>query len=327
MTDTALTAPTTESPAGLQITARTLRLISSSTLIPDTYRGDEGSVAICLDMANRMGLPVLTVLQNLHVIKGRPSWSASFLIGAVNASGRFGPLRFRQVGERGKPSFGFYAEAKDLADGEMLQGEPVTLGMAKAEGWATRKGTKYKTMPGQMLRYRAAAFWARLYAPEIAHGLLTSEEAQTLPDPTPARAKELGAAITDMGTRAREAGAAAGAAAAIRPARETVDRSIEEVGGFATTETVDPRTGEIVQGVAETAQEHQPEPIAGFVPSNEGPKDATPSGPGIEDVFRINQKVRLYRRGEPDQEKWDALKAEAARIGLTFDPKSGEYVR
>ena len=189
---------------GLSITARTIRLIAGSTLVPDTYRNDEGSIAICLDMANRMQLPVLTVLQNLHVIKGRPSWSASFLIGAVNACGRFGPLRFRQVGEPGKPSYGFRAEAKDLLDGELLEGEAVTMAMASAEGWAQRN-PKYKSMPGQMLRYRAAAFWARLYAPEIAHGLLTSEEASELPEPEGERAARLTEALTSGAERVDEA--------------------------------------------------------------------------------------------------------------------------
>ena len=195
MTETTAVAVNPE-PTGLQITPRTIAMLADSPLVPDVYRGNAGSVALCLDMAQRMGLPVLTVLQNLHVIKGKPSWSASFLIGAVNASGRFGPLRFREVGDEGKDSWGFRAEASDLADGELLKGEAVTMAMAKAEGWATRKGSKYRTMPGQMLRYRAAAFWARLYAPEIAHGLLTAEEAQTLPDPGGTRAADLSRAIT-----------------------------------------------------------------------------------------------------------------------------------
>jgi hypothetical protein len=50
------------------------------------------------------------------------------------------------------------------------------MAMAKAEGWSTKSGSKWVTMPEQMLRYRAAAFFARIYAPDITLGMQTSEE-------------------------------------------------------------------------------------------------------------------------------------------------------
>jgi len=52
----------------------------------------------------------------------------------------------------------------------------VSLEMAKAEGWATKTGSKWKTMPELMLRYRAAAFLIRTTAPEIGLGLYTTDE-------------------------------------------------------------------------------------------------------------------------------------------------------
>lgn len=48
--------------------------------------------------------------------------------------------------------------------------------MAKAEGWVGKSGSKWKTMPELMIRYRAAAFWGRLYVPEIMMGMHTMEE-------------------------------------------------------------------------------------------------------------------------------------------------------
>lgn len=48
--------------------------------------------------------------------------------------------------------------------------------MAKAEKWTEKNGSKWLTMPDQMLMYRAAAFWQRAYAPEISMGFLTKEE-------------------------------------------------------------------------------------------------------------------------------------------------------
>ena len=65
----------------------------------------------------------------------------------------------------------------------MLEGETITLELARKEGWWSRKDrqgnetSKWQTMTGQMLRYRAAAWWSNVYCPEIALGLITQEEA------------------------------------------------------------------------------------------------------------------------------------------------------
>jgi hypothetical protein len=49
-------------------------------------------------------------------------------------------------------------------------------GLAKAEGWSAKNGSKWKTMPEQMIMYRAAAFWGRVYAPEKMLGMHTGDE-------------------------------------------------------------------------------------------------------------------------------------------------------
>jgi hypothetical protein len=50
--------------------------------------------------------------------------------------------------------------------------------MAKAEGWVTKAGSKWKTMSELMLMYRAASFFGRLYAPEVLMGMHSVEEIQ-----------------------------------------------------------------------------------------------------------------------------------------------------
>jgi hypothetical protein len=40
----------------------------------------------------------------------------------------------------------------------------------------SKAGSKWKTMPELMMRYRAAAFFGRLYAPEITMGMHSVEE-------------------------------------------------------------------------------------------------------------------------------------------------------
>jgi hypothetical protein len=64
----------------------------------------------------------------------------------------------------------------DKQSGAILEGPTVTMEMAKAEGWLDKPGSKWKTMPELMLKYRAAAFFGRLYAPEIMMGLYSADE-------------------------------------------------------------------------------------------------------------------------------------------------------
>ena len=116
------------------------------------------------------------VLQNIDVIHGRPSFRATFLIAMVNASGRFSPIKFKLEGEGQDRTC--YAYATDKSSGETVEGPVVSMAMAKAEGWSTKSGSKWLTMPELMLRYRSAAFFARLYAPDITLGMQTAEEVE-----------------------------------------------------------------------------------------------------------------------------------------------------
>ena len=54
----------------------------------------------------------------------------------------------------------------------------VDMDMAKDEGWLSKNGSKWKTMPQLMLRYRAASFFSSLNCPELTMGLYTKEEMQ-----------------------------------------------------------------------------------------------------------------------------------------------------
>jgi len=137
---------------------------------------------VAIEMASRTGASVFSVMQNLHVIGGRPSWSSSYIIAAINASGKFEPLRFRIEGEGMDKSC--TAWTKDKA-GNLIEGPTVSMGMAKSEGWLDRKGSKWRTMPDVMLRYRAASFFGKFNAPEILVGLQTAEEAEDIIDVSP----------------------------------------------------------------------------------------------------------------------------------------------
>ena len=169
--------------AAFDAAQRMAKALCSSSLVPKEYQGQQGlaNSLIALEIAGRMHLSPLVVMQNMTPIHGRPTWSSKFLIATVNASGRFSPLRF--VFDAKEQPTSCYAVATDKATGEVLEGETITLELARKEGWWSRKDrqgnetSKWQTMTGQMLRYRAAAWWSNVYCPEIALGLLTQEEA------------------------------------------------------------------------------------------------------------------------------------------------------
>lgn len=168
------TALSVYAPSNFEMSQRAAQALAASSLVPQQFR-NVANALIAIDMANRLKCSPLMVMQQLYVVQGKPSWSAQFIIAALNACGRFSPLRFVLSGEGMDRQC--YAEATDKSTGETLQGPPVTMTMAKAEGWLDKGGSKWRTMPELMLRYRAGTFFGRLYAPDVLMGLYTQDEA------------------------------------------------------------------------------------------------------------------------------------------------------
>ena len=203
---------------GFELMQRAANVLTNSTLVPTAYRNQKeiksfGKVTgyeenkpgmanciVALKMAQRMSGRSLMVMQNLHIIEGRPSWSSQFIIAAINSCGRYSPLRF-ELTEAGEPTEltctatqwknnnrtevqktvtirhqECVAYAIEKETGERLDSPRVSIQMAIDEGWLTKNGSKWQTMPELMLRYRCASMFGRLYAPELLMGLQTSEE-------------------------------------------------------------------------------------------------------------------------------------------------------
>lgn len=192
-----------------EIMQRMANMYTASTIVPEAYKGNVGNCVIALDMATRMGVNPLMVMQNLYIVKGNPSWSSKFLIATINMSGKYTALRYRKriIGKIGKIKYNetvydpatrrntivvkefdgskiddieCVAYATEISTGEILESDPVTISTAIKEGWYTKPGSKWVTMPSLMLTYRAAAFWQRMYCPEISMGFLTKEEADDI---------------------------------------------------------------------------------------------------------------------------------------------------
>jgi len=256
---------------------RVSNMLSASTMVPVAYRKfkeikEFGQVtgweenpaalancAVALNMAQRMNADPLMIMQNLHIIEGRPSWSTPFIIASINSCGRYTSLDY-ELSEPSEPTVVEYiavewikpqggskkqrteikkqvtvrhqnciAFATEKSTGKRLESPKITIQMAIDEGWLTKNGSKWQTMPELMLRYRCASFFGRLYAPELLMGLQSTEEVQDFIEATPDGAGNYAVNMEEL--RSREAKA------------PEVEKDPEE----AEFESVDKETGEITE--------------------------------------------------------------------------------
>lgn len=194
------------SPEDFEFGQRVAKALSTSGCLPKNYENNVGSCLILLDMSHRLNASPVMVAQNMHIIHGRPSWSASYLIAGFNSSKAYTPIRY-MMGNDGKcktmptkENLTCAAVTKCRETGEEILGTKISIEMAVAEGWYGKSGSKWQTMPEQMLKYRAASFLIRAIAPEMSMGFQTAEEVEDMIDvtPTPYRAESVDTSADSM---------------------------------------------------------------------------------------------------------------------------------
>lgn len=147
--------------------------LAKSDIIPKEFQKKPANCLIAVELANRLKASPFQVMQNMDVIYGRPALRSAFIIACINNSGKIiGSLKFEMNEKLTKCR----AWAIEKETGAKLTGPLITLEMAEKEGWLTKNGSKWKTMPDLMLRYRAASFFGRLYCPEILNGMYSEDE-------------------------------------------------------------------------------------------------------------------------------------------------------
>lgn len=157
---------------------KTAQLLSQSTIMPEQYRGKPGDCLILLDLCGRMGLSPISIAQYSQVVKGNFTWKGKACKALVDGCGRYArPSQYIMIGEPGSMSRGCFLRAWEKT-GEVVDGPTVTMQMAHDEGWVQKNGSKWKTMPELMLKYRAASFFANTECPNLLMGFQTAEEVQ-----------------------------------------------------------------------------------------------------------------------------------------------------
>lgn len=161
---------------GLEKLMNMAEMLSKSTIVPVTYQHRPENCFIALDMASRMGVSPMVVMQNLYVIQGKPSFSGSAIAAMIRSNPTLNDVNLTYVGDEGKDNWGAYVSATRIKDGKLLKGGTVTIATAKKEGWFQKTGSKWQTMPELMLAYRAYSWFGRIYTPETMMGLQSTDE-------------------------------------------------------------------------------------------------------------------------------------------------------
>lgn len=195
-------------PKSFEQWQRVAVMLAKSELVPKAYQDKPQNVMLAMEMAQRMSVGVVVVMQNLDIIDGRQSWKSTFVASMINKCGRYKPLRYNYE-DRGlidvtytewgprNPQTGkstpiqktakvqnlaCTAYAEDIVTGEILFGETITVEMAVKENWYFKTNSKWATMTRQMLAYRAATFFGRLYEPHLLNGMRTTDELYDITD-------------------------------------------------------------------------------------------------------------------------------------------------
>lgn len=152
---------------------RMAAILSKSSLVPESYKGKVEDCFVACQMALRLQIEPMMVLQNVYVVKGRPGMEAKLAIALVNARGPFlSPIDYDLEGEGDNRKCTAFATLRK--SGKVCK-MSVSIQTAKDNGWYRKDGS-WENLPELMLRYRSATFLIRVYAPEVLLGMQTTDE-------------------------------------------------------------------------------------------------------------------------------------------------------
>jgi DNA-directed RNA polymerase subunit RPC12/RpoP len=251
-------------PRSIEEAWRFATCLASSQFVPATYQGKPHDCLIAIDMASRLNVAPLMLLQNTYVVNGKPGMEAKLVISLINASGLFtDPLDYEVEGDDPKDKkYRVRAFATRTKTGKAIYGPWITWAIVTGEGWDTKKGSKWQTIPSLMFIYRAAAWFSRQHCPEVAMGMLTTDELHDIEE-----RKEVDAKVLDGKPRGKFGFNQKDGSDQTQPAEETTDPVDQPTEDAVTEPETAPGHDD---GVDDPAPDGAPD---------EAPQDTTPEQP------------------------------------------------
>jgi hypothetical protein len=188
---------------------------AASSLIPEHYQQRPENVLVAMYRSARLGMDLFSYMETTYCVHGRLGHESKFVVSLINTSGKFKtPLMYEMSGEIKRDQNGSLSKASTRIckawailkeTGDKIS-QDIGIDMAFLEGWATKPGpdktlksNKWQTMPDIMLQYRAAAFFGRMYCPELVMGLNTKDELDDIQDAEAIDVTETGKDIFEKG--------------------------------------------------------------------------------------------------------------------------------
>jgi hypothetical protein len=163
--------------------------MKNMSMLPESYQGNVNNCMFAIGIAKQLNIDPVYVMQNSQMIKGHFTWSGKAFKSMIDNNPLFSQIQYIEVGTpSGKKdpngidipihddNWGIYLQAFDKRVNKFVWTEPITIKMAKNEGWYGKTGSKWLTMPKQMMMYRAASFFVNSFCPSLSLGFQSAEE-------------------------------------------------------------------------------------------------------------------------------------------------------
>ncbi|KVN62924.1 hypothetical protein WT13_14640 [Burkholderia anthina] len=157
---------------GFVLANRIAKAYASSDAVPAQFRshnlkkanGEEiwvenpsaiGNCLVAIEVARAVRMSITAVMQNADMIEGKLRWSGKFVIAAINASGRFTPLRFQMI-SRGKITAKYKEKTgwNQQARKPIFEEREVEVDDIECIAWALPRGTpEPRLAPDQVRQY------------------------------------------------------------------------------------------------------------------------------------------------------------------------------
>jgi hypothetical protein len=147
------------------------RVVAATNFVPDSYRGNPDAVVAAIFTGRELGIGPMQSLRDIHMIDGRPVFSASLMLAQMRRGG-VQVLESESTRERAW----IRAQRKDtgeIAEVEWTFAEAVEI---KRKGKSLADGDNWKNYPADMLWARAVGRLARRLGSDLLAGMVYSSE-------------------------------------------------------------------------------------------------------------------------------------------------------
>lgn len=163
-------------PQTMQEAMQFAELVANSDMVPNDHRKKPGNIMVCMQISQSIDVPLLTVMQNVAVINGRPSIWGDFALALAQRHPDFVDIAERWEGEGDKRRAVCVVKRRGMTPTERA----FSVADAKlAKLWG--KAGPWQQYPDRMLQMRARGFALRDSFADALKGLAVAEEVRDIP--------------------------------------------------------------------------------------------------------------------------------------------------